>query len=80
MAKTDLGKVLTLKLFFGAHPYEVRFGKDQEGYFYEIGDMESLGTVAGEDGLSRDGFIAAVGGALEPWQFEEFEQLVFSLG
>lgn len=80
MARTDFREVKRFKLFFGAHPYEVRFGKDREAYFYEIEDLESLGIVAAEDGLARDGFIAAVGCALEPWQFKEFEQLVFSLG
>ena len=79
MASADFKEIKGFKVFFGAHPYEVHFGRNGEGYFYEIEDMESLSTVAAEDGLSRDGVIRAVGCALEPYQFVEFEQLLFSI-
>ena len=60
--------------------YEIRFGRDPEGYFYEMEDLETGMVKGAECALSRSQFIDAVGSALEPSQYPEFEELIFSLG
>lgn len=74
-----MSPIKKFNLFFGAKAYELHLGRNADGYFYEIEDMETLAVVDVQDGLSRDGVIRAVGCALEPYQFVEFEQLLFSI-
>ena len=70
----------TVRAFRFLGRYEVHFAKDGEGFFlYEIEDLETLATVDVKDGLTSEELLGAVGCALSPLEFLEFQELIHSL-
>ena len=60
--------------------YEIHFGRNGEGFFfYEIEDLQTLAMVDVKDGLTEGEFLKAVGCALNPVEFLEFQKLIHSL-
>jgi hypothetical protein len=68
-----------VKRFTVLDRYEIRFGRDSQGFFYEIEDMGTHALLDMKDGLTEGEFLGAVGSALEPDQLWDFQALVHSL-
>ena len=58
---------------------EIHFGRESQGFFYEIADLGSHALLDAKDGLTEGEFLEAVGCALEPEELWNFQQLVHSL-
>ncbi len=59
--------------------YEIHFGRDSDGFFYEIQDLETFFVVDVKSGLSEEEFLKAMGCALDPLELSQFQQLVQSI-
>ena len=59
--------------------YEIHFGRDSDGFFYEIQDLETFFVVDVKNGLSEEEFLKAMGCALDPLELSQFQQLVQSI-
>ena len=59
--------------------YEIRFGREEGFFFYEIEDLETFVLVDVKDGLSEGEFLEAVGCAMNPMEFFVFQKLVHSI-
>ena len=59
--------------------YEIRFGREDRSFFYEIEDLETLAVVDVKDGLTEGEFLEAVGCAMNPMEFFVFQKLVHSI-
>jgi hypothetical protein len=60
--------------------YEIRFGREEGFFFYEIEDLETLVLVDVKDGLTEGEFLEAVGCAINPLEFSVFLKLFHSIG
>jgi hypothetical protein len=76
MAQT---RAVQVKKFTVLERYEIHFGREGQGFFYEVEDMENHVVLDSKDGLTEGEFLAAIGCALEDAQLEGFQELVRSL-
>lgn len=76
MAQTTFFQVKSFQ-FLGN--YEIHFGKNAQGYLYEIQDMENSAIVDSKDNLTFEQFFDAVECAMTPSEKTAFQELVHSL-
>ena len=76
MKQNTVIQVRTFRVLGGL---EIHFGRESQGFFYEIEDPGTHAFLDAKDGLSEGEFLEAVGCALGEEELWNFQQLVHSL-
>ena len=74
-----MGTAFQVKKFTVLNRYEIHFGKEAQGFFYEIEDLGTHAILDVKDSLTEGELLDAVGCALESSQLFDFQQLIHSL-